>query len=557
MPGDKRKAELGMAVKGKSKPQFASWEVGDNYCIERILGKGSYGQVALALNLSNEKKVAIKRMTNIFDDRTDAKRAYREMHILRHLKHANIIKLLDVLSPTIQRRMLGMQGKNELDIATIWTALLAPSPAIAPTSDGSTSPPRERDAVNKGTNLNLGHLYLIFDFVDTDLSKIIRSDQYMTKEHVQYVLYQLLLGLKYMHSANVIHRDIKPANILVSCVDCSVKIADFGLSRVVENRKIFDSEGDMDIEGDSKELEINIDELEEEDSEPSPYPKNIDEMRDLKLPGSNSSSLNNSRAGSRAGSPTTQSAQAEARAKVILKRALTKHVITRWYRAPEVILCQNYHTAVDVWSVGCIFAELLSMQSDNVSRYDQRRPLFPGERCGLLSANGENSKEDESFYSKRKSQLNVIFSVLGTPSEQELSHLDAMTARDIRALPHIPPQDLRMRYPGTDNNGINLLRDMLSFDPKSRISVDRALAHPYLAGGRNIGKEIQAHTPMSDEIESIGEDANHLHANIVKEVMVYHRMGSLKEPGSDYTETEANTRSNMTSVGGSKKEGGW
>jgi hypothetical protein len=49
---------------------------------------------------------------------------------------------------------------------------------------------------------------------------------------------------------------------------------------------------------------------------------------------------------------------------------------------------------------------------------------------------------------------------------------------------------------------------------------------------------------MSDEIESIGEDANHLHANIVKEVMVYHRMGSSKEPGSDlgYTETEANTR---------------
>jgi serine/threonine protein kinase len=83
-------------------------------------------------------------------------------------------------------------------------------------------------------SLHLGHLYLVFDFVDTDLSKIIRSNQYMTKGHVQFILYQLLLGLKYMHSANVIHRDIKPANILVSCVDCSVKIADFGLARVVE-----------------------------------------------------------------------------------------------------------------------------------------------------------------------------------------------------------------------------------------------------------------------------------------------------------------------------------
>lgn len=54
--------------------------------------------------------------------------------------------------------------------------------------------------------LHLGHLYLVFDFVDTDLSKIIRSNQYMTKGHVQFILYQLLLGLKYMHSANVIHR---------------------------------------------------------------------------------------------------------------------------------------------------------------------------------------------------------------------------------------------------------------------------------------------------------------------------------------------------------------
>jgi serine/threonine protein kinase len=54
-------------------------------------------------------QVAIKRMTNIFDDRTDAKRAYREMHILRHLKHPNIIKLLDVLSPTIEKKMVGLQ----------------------------------------------------------------------------------------------------------------------------------------------------------------------------------------------------------------------------------------------------------------------------------------------------------------------------------------------------------------------------------------------------------------------------------------------------------------
>ena len=64
----------------------------------------------------------------------------------------------------------------------------------------------QRHTPEEMRQLHLGHLYLVFDFVDTDLSKIIRSNQYMTKGHVQFILYQLLLGLKYMHSANVIHR---------------------------------------------------------------------------------------------------------------------------------------------------------------------------------------------------------------------------------------------------------------------------------------------------------------------------------------------------------------
>lgn len=74
--------------------------------------------------------------------------------------------------------------------------------------------------------------------MDTDLSKIIQSKQYMQKAHVQFVMYQLLCGLKHIHSANVIHRDLKPANILVSCTDCVIKIADFGLSRVVDREVI-------------------------------------------------------------------------------------------------------------------------------------------------------------------------------------------------------------------------------------------------------------------------------------------------------------------------------
>ena len=67
-------------------------------------------------------------------------------------------------------------------------------------------------------------------------------------------------------------------------------------------------------------------------------------------------------------------------------KMLTKHVVTRWYRAPEVILAQDTYTlAIDLWSVGCIFAELLSMIRSNYAYFTDRKPLFPGESCKLLS----------------------------------------------------------------------------------------------------------------------------------------------------------------------------
>jgi serine/threonine protein kinase len=133
----------------------------------------------------------------------------------------------------------GITNDGKIESDSVWRALL-------PTYNNVLSNDRNDDGGDHHESeclraLHLGHLYLVFDFVDTDLSKIIRSNQFMTEGHVQFILYQLLLGLKFMHSANVIHRDIKPANILVSCTDCSVRIADFGLSRVVESEDYVDT----------------------------------------------------------------------------------------------------------------------------------------------------------------------------------------------------------------------------------------------------------------------------------------------------------------------------
>jgi mitogen-activated protein kinase 1/3 len=69
-----------------------------------------------------------------------------------------------------------------------------------------------------------------------------------------------------------------------------------------------------------------------------------------------------------------------------LMKEMTGHVVTRWYRAPELILVEReYTTAIDVWSIGCIFAELQSLLKRNAKTFLDRKPLFPGESCFPLS----------------------------------------------------------------------------------------------------------------------------------------------------------------------------
>ncbi len=81
-----------------------------------------------------------------------------------------------------------------------------------------------------------------------------------------------------------------------------------------------------------------------------------------------------------------------------MKRELTGHVVTRWYRAPELILLEkDYGAAIDVWSVGCIFAELLGMMKESAPTYLDRRPLFPGKSCFPLSPD-KHAKEERSGF---------------------------------------------------------------------------------------------------------------------------------------------------------------
>ncbi|KAG8990632.1 MAP kinase Pmk1 [Tulasnella sp. JGI-2019a] len=130
---------------------------------------------------------------------------------------------------------------------------------------------------------------------------------------------------------------------------------------------------------------------------------------------------------------------------------MTEYVATRWYRAPEIMLTfKQYTKAIDVWSVGCILAEMLS-----------GKPLFPG----------------RDYHH----QLTLILDVLGTPTLDEFYAITTRRSRDyIRALPFRKRRPFATLFPNANPLAVDFLTKTLTFDPKKRITVEQALAHPYL-----------------------------------------------------------------------------
>uniref|UniRef100_A0A7N9ALR1 mitogen-activated protein kinase n=1 Tax=Mastacembelus armatus TaxID=205130 RepID=A0A7N9ALR1_9TELE len=313
------------------------WEVPERYQNLSPVGSGAYGSVCSAYDVKTGLKVAVKKLSRPFQSIIHAKRTYRELRLLKHMKHENVIGLLDVFTPA--------------------------------------------------TNLEeFNDVYLVTHLMGADLNNIVKC-QKLTDDHVQFLIYQILRGLKYIHSADIIHRDLKPSNLAVN-EDCELKILDFGLARHTD-----------------------------------------DEM--------------------------------------------TGYVATRWYRAPEIMLnWMHYNMTVDIWSVGCIMAELLT-----------GRTLFPG--------------------TDHIDQLKLIMMLVGTPGPELLMKISSESVsvkyhtNQFVALPLL----LVFVLPWQDLDTVDLLEKMLVLDTDKRITASEALAHPYFAQYHDPDDEPEAE-PYDQSFES-------------------------------------------------------
>ncbi|KAL6536058.1 Mitogen-activated protein kinase 10 [Orobanche hederae] len=277
-------------------------------------------------------------------------------------------------------------------------------------------------------------IFVVFELMESDLHQVIKANDDLTREHYQFFLYQLLRALKYIHTANVYHRDLKPKNILANA-NCKLKICDFGLARVAFTD-----------------------------------------------------------------TPTTIIWTTMLLQDGIGLQSCVAHFSQRcnsafsWQLRYDSNLLFQYTPAIDIWSIGCIFAEVLT-----------GKPLFPGKNV--------------------VHQLDLITDLLGTPSMDTISRVRNDKARRyLTSMRKKQPVPFAQKFPNADPLALRLLEKLLAFDPKDRPSAEEALAHPYFKGLAKVEREPsrQPISKMEFEFERRRVTKEDVRELIFREILEYH-----------------------------------
>lgn len=306
----------------------------ENYESLGVIGEGTYGVVMKARHRETGQVVAIKKFKESDEDEQVRKTSLREVRVLKQLRHDNVITLLEVF-----RRK--------------------------------------------------GKLHLVFEYVEKTILEVLEKKANGLDElDVRKYMYQLLRGVEYCHSHNIIHRDIKPENILIS-KNGALKLCDFGFART------------MSIGG-----------------------------------------------------------------------KYTDYVATRWYRAPELLVGDvEYGKGVDIWAIGCIFAEI----SNSI-------PLFPGE-----------------------SDLDQLAHIMRCFGKITNRMVQIFRRNPLYANVELPPsticETLDDRFPSVPKNWIAFLKACLKNDPDQRESCSSLMSMPYFSD-RNFRNEYENELKMIFEKES-------------------------------------------------------
>lgn len=193
------------------------------------------------------------------------------------------------------------------------------------------------------THVNLSNfkqIFLVMEYIESDLKKILNSvhrGTVLEEDHIVTMMYNSLCALNFIHSANLMHRDLKPGNLLVDS-NCCVRLCDFGLARS-EPSTFRNSKHIFRIKQDFKKEYRNKSSMSKREFD---Y-MNEDQKNIYR--GRMAAELKNYYEGGQ-------------KKRV---RCLSSRIVSRWYRAPEVILTEkDYESTLDIWSMGCILAETLS-----------------------------------------------------------------------------------------------------------------------------------------------------------------------------------------------------